>query len=193
MRRFRRPKKRMSPKTPLESKIRQQVVNNAEIETNEYYAGEMPKEEKTRSVSASTQSLLTKVCEKLDFDIAEIWLRIDASKHKLIHYHVSEVLDQSVRKQIIDVYQGEAAVKMKHRLSAAMCKWTKEKEKILKLTTQSSIGARALQNSLVSGVSLAVAVPFCHEDINVNILSFCINRESMEKSQPQQLDEYLVQ
>eukprot|EP00984_Skeletonema_dohrnii_P001853 scaffold618_cov130-Skeletonema_dohrnii-CCMP3373.AAC.4 len=93
----------------------------------------------------SPPPLLKEVCEKLDFDIAEMWLRVDASKHRLVHYHVSDVLDQSVRRQVMNVYQGVAAPMMKHRLSAAMCKLTKETKNVFKITTQSPSGAQALQ------------------------------------------------
>mmetsp|Transcript_22246 Transcript_22246/g.31805 ORF Transcript_22246/g.31805 Transcript_22246/m.31805 type:complete len:190 (+) Transcript_22246:1107-1676(+) len=136
------------------------------------YAGEMSNE-------IASSALLTKVCEELDFDIAEIWLR-DASKHKLVHYHVSDVVDRSVRRQAMKLYEGEAAQKMKHRLSAAMCKLTKETKKVFKLTSESSIGAQALQSGQCSGLSVAMAVPFSHEGINMTILTFCVTRSRME-------------
>jgi len=133
--------------------------------------------------------LLKEVCEKLDFDIAEMWLRVDASKHRLVHYHVSDVLDQSVRRQVMNVYQGVAAQRMKHRLSAAMCKLTKETKNVSKITTQSPSGAQALQSGLVSGISVALAVPICHEGINMTILTFCVNRSSMESQLDGSLEE----
>ena len=133
--------------------------------------------------------LLKEVCERLDFDIAEMWLRIDASKRRLVHYHVSDVLDQSVRRQVMNVYQGAAAPMMKHRLSAAMCKLTKETKNVSKITAQSSSGAQALQSGLVSGINVALAVPICHEGINMTILTFCVNRASMESQLEGSLEE----
>jgi hypothetical protein len=137
---------------------------------------------------ASTQSLLEEVCEKLDLDFAEMWLRIDPTKHKLIHYHVSDELDELVRKQVIDVYRGKDAAKMKHRLSSAMCKWTREKNEILKLTNQSSSGALALQKCLVN-VCMAVAVPVSHDGIDVTLVYCSTTRENMESW----TESYLIQ
>lgn len=122
------------------------------------------------AVSASMESRLIKVCETLHFDIAEMWLRVGPTKHKLICYHVSNALDGAVKKETIDVYCGEDALKIKHRLSSAMCKWTKENQEMLKLTTQTSSGKQALHNSLISGIKLAVAVPVSHDNINVTIV-----------------------
>ncbi len=122
------------------------------------------------AVSASMESRLMKVCETLHFDIAEMWLRIGPTKHKLICYHVSNALDGAVKKETIDVYRGEDALKIKHRLSSAMLKWAKENQEMLKLTTQTSSGKQALHNSLISGIKLAVAVPVSHDGINVTIV-----------------------
>lgn len=142
--------------------------------SNDMYVGEMSNEN-----ASFAPALLKKVCEELDFDIAEIWLRIDASKHKLVHYHVSDV-DQSVRRQAMNLYEGEAAQKMKHRLSAAMCKLTKETNNIFKLTGESPSGAQALQSGQCSGLSVAMAVPFSHEGVNMTILTFCVTRSRMK-------------
>lgn len=140
------------------------------------YAGEMSNENNASFAPA----LLSKVCEELDFDIAEIWLRIDASKHKLVHYHVSDAVDRLVRRQAMNLYEGEAAQKRKHRLSAAMCKLTKETKNVFKLTSESPSGAQALQSGQCSGLSVAMAVPFSHEGINMTILTFCVTRSRME-------------
>ena len=149
------------------------------------YAGKMSNE----NAASFAPALLKKVCEELDFDIAEIWLRIDASKHRLVHYHVSDVVDQSVRRQAMTLYEGEAAQKMKHRLSAAMCKLTKETKDVFKLTSESSSGAQALQSGRCSGLSVAMAVPFSHEGINMTILTFCVTRSRMESQLQGHLEE----
>lgn len=127
------------------------------------------------AVFASMESLLMKVCETLHFDIAEMWLRVGPTKHKLICYHVSNALDDAVKKKTIDVYCGEDSLKIKHRLSSAMCKWTRENQEMLKLTTQTSSGKQALHNSLISGIKLAAAVPVSHEGINMTILYYGAN------------------
>lgn len=138
------------------------------------------------AVFASIESLLMKVCETLHFDIAEMWLRVGPTKHKLICYHVSNGLDGAVKEETISVYRGGL---MKHRLSSAMLKWTKENQEMLKLTTQTSSGKQVLHNSLISGIKLAVAVPVSHEGINVTIL-FTANGANNIQSKGEQ---YLMQ
>ena len=142
------------------------------------------------AVFASMESLLMKVCETLHFDIAEMWLRVGPTKHKLICYHVSNALDGAVKKETIHVYCGEDSLKIKHRLSSAMCKWTRENQEMLKLTTQTSSGKQALHNSLISGIKLAVAVPVSHDGINVTILFGRIKGANNIQSKGEQ---YLIQ
>ena len=151
-------------------------------------APDMPQlEVKDDLVKKKATDLLTMVCNTLDFDLAEVWLKVDESKHRLLRYHASDLLDVKVREQVKNVYEGEAAQNTKHRLSAALCKLTKETNDVFEVTNQSSSGAEALATSLVSGISVALAVPFSLEGNNLTILTFCVNKEGTET----QLEGYL--
>ena len=151
-------------------------------------APDMPQlEVKEDLVKKKTTDLLTIVCNTLDFDLAEVWLKVDESKHRLLRYHASDSLDVKVREQVKNVYEGEAAQNTKHRLSAALCKLTKETNDVFEVTNQSSSGAEALATCLVSGISVALAVPFSLEGNNITILTFCVNKEGTET----QLEGYL--
>ena len=150
-------------------------------------APDMPQlEVKEDLVKKKTTDLLTIVCNTLDFDLAEVWLKVDESKHRLLRYHASDSLDVKVREQVKNVYEGEAAQNTKHRLSAALCKLTKETNDVFEVTNQSS-SAEALATCLVSGISVALAVPFSLEGNNITILTFCVNKEGTET----QLEGYL--
>ena len=73
------------------------------------------------------ESLLASTCEALNFHIAEMWLRTGPKTHQLTNSHVRPTaLDESVRRQLVDVYYGERSAERTHRLSPALCKRAKE-------------------------------------------------------------------
>jgi hypothetical protein len=135
----------------------------------------------TRLLSApasSVESLLSSSCESLNFDIAEMWLRTGPKTHQLTNSHVRPTaLDESVRKQLVDVYYGERSAERTHRLSPALCKRAKEAGDVVWVTAHTVHGAEALKCS-ISDVRTAVAVPVCHcgSGVNVTIIYFSIRR-----------------
>jgi len=127
---------------------------------------------------AAVESLLMSSCESLNFDIAEMWLRTGPKTHQLTNSHVRPTaLDESVRKQLVDVYYGERSAERTHRLSPALCKRSKEAGDVVWVTAHTLHGAEALKCS-ISDVRTAVAVPVCHagSGVNVTIIYFSIRR-----------------
>ena len=135
----------------------------------------------TRLLSHPTpavESLLSSSCEAMGFDIAEMWLRTGPKTHQLTNSHVRPTaLDESVRKQLVDVYYGERSAERTHRLSPALCKRAKEAMDVVWVTAHTLHGAEALKCS-ISDVRTAVAVPVCHwlSDTNITIIYFSIRR-----------------
>ena len=126
----------------------------------------------------AVESLLSSSCEALNFDIAEMWLRTGPKTHQLTNSHVrATALDDSVRKQLVDVYYGERSAERTHRLSPALCKRSKEAGDVVWVTAHTLHGAEALKCS-ISDVRTAVAVPVCHmgSGVNVTIIYFSIRR-----------------
>ena len=119
--------------------------------------------------SASVESVLAASCEVMGFDIAEMWLRTGPKTHQLTHSHLRPTtLEDSVRKDLVEVYYGEKSSERTHRLSPALCKRAKEAADVVWVTAHNRTGAEALRGS-ISNVRTAVAVPVCHETSNTNI------------------------
>lgn len=126
----------------------------------------------------AVESLLSSSCESLNFDIAEMWLRTGPKTHQLTNSNVRPTaLDESCRKQLVDVYYGERSAERTHRLSPALCKRAKEAGDVVWVTAHTVHGAEALKCS-ISDVRTAVAVPVCHggSGTNVTIIYFSIRR-----------------
>eukprot|EP00804_Cyclotella_cryptica_P011034 CCRYP_013524-RC/>CCRYP_013524-RC protein AED:0.06 eAED:0.06 QI:359/1/1/1/1/1/3/899/568 len=132
--------------------------------------------------SPCIESLLSSTCEALNFDIAEMWLRTGPKTHQLTNSHVRPTaLDESVRKQLVDVYYGERSAERTHRLSPALCKRAKEAGDVVWVAAHTAHGAEALKCS-ISDVRTAVAVPVCHggSGVNITIIYFSIRRAIMK-------------
>jgi hypothetical protein len=128
--------------------------------------------------SSSVEAVLAASCEVMGFDIAEMWLRTGQKTHQLTNSHLRPTaLEDSVRKDLVDVYYGERSSERTHRLSPALCKRAKEARDVVWVTAHSRTGAEALRCS-ISNVRTAVAVPVCHETSNTNItiIFFSIRR-----------------
>jgi hypothetical protein len=128
--------------------------------------------------SAAVEAVLAASCEVMGFDIAEMWLRTGPKTHQLTNSHLRPTaLEDSVRKDLVDVYYGEKSSERTHRLSPALCKRAKEAGDVVWVTAHSQTGAEALRCS-ISNVRTAVAVPVCHEasNTNVTIIFFSIRR-----------------
>jgi hypothetical protein len=122
-----------------------------------------------RQSSAAVEAVLAASCEVMGFDIAELWVRTGHKTHQLTNSHLRPTaLDDSVRKDLVDVYYGEKSNERTHRLSPALCKRAKEAGDVVWVTAHSATGAQALRCS-ISNVRTAVAVPVCHESSNTNI------------------------
>ena len=107
-----------------------------------------------------------------------MWLRTGPKTHQLTNSHVRPTaLDESVRKQLVDVYYGDRSAERTHRLSPALCKRAKEAGDVVWVTAHTVHGAEALKCS-ISDVRTAVAVPVCHggSGLNVTIIYFSIRR-----------------
>lgn len=131
--------------------------------------------------SASVELVLAATCEAIDFDIAEVWLRTGPKTHQLINSHLRPAaLENSVRKELVDVYYGERSSERRHRLSPALCKRAKEAKDVVWVTTQTEIGAETLRVS-ISNVRTAVAVPVTHEisETNITFIYFSMKRNVM--------------
>lgn len=119
--------------------------------------------------SASVEAVLAASCEVMGFDIAEVWLRTGHKTHQLTNSHLRPTaLEDSVRKDIVNVYYGEKSNERTHRLSPALCKRAKEAGDVIWVTANSSSGADILSCS-ISDVRTAVALPVCHETSNTNL------------------------
>jgi len=133
--------------------------------------------------STSVESVLASACEICAFDIAEVWLRTGPKTHQLINSHLrpAGIMENSVRKNIVDVYYSEKASERRHRLSPALCKRAKEAKDVVWVTASTPQGAEALRVSL-NDVRTAVAVPVCHTPscTNITFIYFSIKRATMK-------------
>lgn len=133
----------------------------------------------------TVESLLSKVCNSLNFDIAEVWLHKGQS-YDLTHSHIRpKSIGDSVYSQLEDIYHGkeESTKKFKHELSSSMCKWAKKTGKILWITTQTPRLSQALKYS-ISGVQMGVAVPVRCGGITATIIYFSMTSQIMEPFAP---------
>ncbi len=131
-----------------------------------------------RQPSSSVEAVLAASCDVMGFDIAEMWLRTGPKTHQLTNSHLRPTaLEDSVRKELVDVYYGERSSERTHRLSPALCKRAKDAKDVVWVTAHTPHGAEALRCSL-NNVRTAVAVPVCHEasNTNVTIIYFSIRR-----------------
>lgn len=132
--------------------------------------------------SQSVEAVLAAGCEVMGFDIAEAWLRTGPKTHQLTNSHLRPTaLQDSLRKELVDVYYGDKSSERTHRLSPALCKRAKEANDVVWVTAHTPHGAEALRCS-ISNVRTAVAVPVCHEASNTNltIIYFSIRRIIMK-------------
>lgn len=128
--------------------------------------------------SESVETVLSSSCDVMGFDIAEMWLRTGPKTHQLTNSHLrATALEDSVRKDLVDVYYGEKSSERTHRLSPALCKRAKDANDVVWVTAHTPHGAEALRCS-ISNVRTAVAVPVCHEasNTNITIIYFSIRR-----------------
>jgi hypothetical protein len=128
--------------------------------------------------SAAVEAVLSASCEVMGFDIAEMWLRTGPKTHQLTNSHLRPTaLEDSVRKELVDVYYGEKSSERTHRLSPALCKRAKDANDVVWVTAHTPTGEEALRCS-ISNVRTAVAVPVCHEasNTNITIIYFSIRR-----------------
>lgn len=128
--------------------------------------------------SSSVESLLTSSCDVVGFDIAEMWLRTGPKTHQLTNSHLRPTaLEDSVRKDLVEVYYGDKSNERTHRLSPALCKRAKDANDVVWVTAHTQHGAEALRMS-INNVRTAVAVPVCHEasNTNITIIYFSIRR-----------------
>lgn len=128
--------------------------------------------------SSSVESVLAASCDVMGFDIAEMWLRTGPKTHQLTNSHLRPTaLEDSVRKELVDVYYGERSSERTHRLSPALCKRAKDAKDVVWVTAHTPHGADALRCS-INNVRTAVAVPVCHEasNTNITIIYFSIRR-----------------
>lgn len=131
-----------------------------------------------RQPSGAVEAVLAAACEAMAFDIAEMWLRTGPKTHQLTNSHLRPTaLEDSVRRDLVDVYYGEKSSERTHRLSPALCKRAKEASDVVWVTGHTPHGADALRAS-ISNVRTAVAVPVCHEasNTNITIIFFSIRR-----------------
>ena len=131
-----------------------------------------------RQPCGAVEAVLAAACEAMHFDIAEMWLRTGPKTHQLTNSHLRPTaLEDSVRRDLVDVYYGEKSSERTHRLSPALCKRAKEASDVVWVTGHTPHGADALRAS-ISNVRTAVAVPVCHEasNTNITIIFFSIRR-----------------
>ena len=141
----------------------------------------------------TVESLLSKVCNSLNFDIAEVWLHKGQS-YDLTYLHIRpKSIGDSVYSQLEDIYHGkeESTKKFKHELSSSMCKWAKKTGKILWITTQTPRLSQALKYS-ISGVQMGVAVPVRCGGITATIIYFSMTSQIMEPFAPGAEDELVA-
>lgn len=137
------------------------------------------------------QSLLSEVCNLLNFDIAEIWLHEGQTYH-LNHSHVRpNSISETEYKQLLDIYSCGESATLKHELSSSLCKWAKKTGTALWITEhQTPQLAPALKYS-ISGVHLAVAVPVRRGGVCATILYFSLASTIMEPFAPGAEDELI--
>ena len=131
-----------------------------------------------RQPCGAVEAVLAAACEAMHFDIAEMWLRTGPKTHQLTNSHLRPTaLEDSARRDLVDVYYGEKSNERTHRLSPALCKRAKEASDVVWVTGHTPHGADALRAS-ISNVRTAVAVPVCHEasNTNITIIFFSIRR-----------------
>eukprot|EP00560_Eucampia_antarctica_P004650 CAMPEP_0197836412 /NCGR_PEP_ID=MMETSP1437-20131217/28896_1 /TAXON_ID=49252 ORGANISM="Eucampia antarctica, Strain CCMP1452" /NCGR_SAMPLE_ID=MMETSP1437 /ASSEMBLY_ACC=CAM_ASM_001096 /LENGTH=591 /DNA_ID=CAMNT_0043442569 /DNA_START=42 /DNA_END=1814 /DNA_ORIENTATION=- len=131
--------------------------------------------------SHAVETVLSAACETMGFDIAELWLRTGPKTHQLTNTHLQPTsVDNSVRKELVDVYYGARSSEGIHTLSPALCKRAKEAQDVVWVTSLTEHGAAALRCS-ISDVRTAVAVPVCHKQsqTNMTILYFSVQRTAM--------------
>jgi hypothetical protein len=131
-----------------------------------------------RQPSGAVEAVLAAACEAMAFDISEMWLRTGPKTHQLTNSHLRPTaLEDSVRRDLVDVYYGDKSSERTHRLSPALCKRAKEANDVVWVTGHTPYGADALRAS-ISNVRTAVAVPVCHEasNTNITIIFFSIRR-----------------
>ena len=122
-----------------------------------------------RQGSSSVEAVLGASCEVVGFDISEMWLRTGPKTHQLTNSHLRPTaLQDSVRRDLVDVYYGAKSNERTHRLSPALCKRAKEAGDVVWIVSNTPMGAETLRCS-ISNVHTAVAVPVCHEASNTNI------------------------
>ena len=135
-----------------------------------------------QQTSQSVEAVLGAGCDVMGFDIAEVWLRTGPKTHQLTNSHLRPAaLEDSLRKQLVDVYYGDKSSERTHRLSPALCKRAKEANDVVWVTAHTPQGAEALRCS-ISNVRTAVAIPVCHEASNTNmtIIFFSLRRILMK-------------
>lgn len=131
-----------------------------------------------RQPCGAVEAVLAAACEAMHFDIAEMWLRTGPKTHQLTNSHLRPTaLEDSVRRDLVDVYYGDKSSERTHRLSPALCKRAKEASDVVWVTGHTPHGADALRAS-ISNVRTAVAIPVCHEasNTNITIIFFSIRR-----------------
>jgi hypothetical protein len=131
-----------------------------------------------RQPSGAVEAVLAAACEAMAFDISEMWLRTGPKTHQLTNSHLRPTaLEDSVRRDLVDVYYGDKSSERTHRLSPALCKRAKEANDVVWVTGHTPYGADALRAS-ISNVRTAVAIPVCHEasNTNITIIFFSIRR-----------------
>jgi hypothetical protein len=129
-------------------------------------------------VSSSVESVLSSSSDVMGFDIAEMWLRTGPKTHQLTNSHLRPTaLEDSIRKDLVEVYYGDKSSERTHRLSPALCKRAKDANDVVWVTAHTPHGEEALRCS-ISNVRTAVAVPVCHEasNTNITIIFFSIRR-----------------
>ena len=146
------------------------------------FTGSLYQDQILSQPSQAVEAVLSAACETMNFDIAELWLRTGPKTHQLTHTHVRPTsLENSVRKQLVDVYYGARSSERVHNLSPALCKRAKEAQDVVWVTSLTEHGAAALRCS-ISDVRTAVAVPVCHETsrTNMTVIFFSIRRAIMK-------------
>lgn len=136
-----------------------------------------------RQSSSSVEAVLGASCEVCGFDISEMWLRTGPKTHQLTNSHLRPTaLQDSVRRELVDVYYGAKSNERTHRLSPALCKRAKEAGDVVWIVSSQYTNHGAAETNLlecsISNVHTAVAVPVCHEASNTNmtIIFFSMRR-----------------
>mmetsp|Transcript_24913 Transcript_24913/g.57483 ORF Transcript_24913/g.57483 Transcript_24913/m.57483 type:complete len:1009 (-) Transcript_24913:439-3465(-) len=155
--------------------------------------------------SPGVDSVLQSACLVLEFDIAEVWLRTGPKTHRLIYTHLRPSALSPNMSELVDIYYGARSSERTHRLSPALCKGAKEARDVVWVTSRpnetpappggpagtssggdnasvtSSDTNRVKLDDAISDVRTAVAVPVCHEamQINMTVIFFSMRRAVM--------------